>query len=58
MSRKIRTSAKAIIKKPKTVIIDIMAVTDNLSVGDLKTYQKAIVSIGNFDQSRRKGVAF
>lgn len=49
MSRKIRTSAKAVIKKPKTVIIDIMAVTDNLSVGDLKTYQKAIVSIGNFD---------
>ena len=31
--------------------IDIMAVIDNLSVEDLKTYQKALVSIGNFDKS-------
>lgn len=31
--------------------IDIMAVIDNISVEDLKTYQKALVSIGNFDKS-------
>lgn len=31
--------------------IDIMAVIDNLSVEDLKTYQKALISIGNFDKS-------
>ncbi len=31
--------------------IDIMAVIDNMSVEDLKTYQKALVSIGNFDKS-------
>ena len=31
--------------------IDIMAVIDNLSVEDLKTYQKALVSIGNFEKS-------
>jgi len=31
--------------------IDIMAVIDNLSVEDLKTYQAAIASIGNFDKS-------
>lgn len=31
--------------------IDIMAVIDNLSVEDLKTYQKALVSVGNFDKS-------
>jgi len=31
--------------------IDIMAVIDNISVGDLKAYQKALVSIGNFDKS-------
>ena len=31
--------------------IDIMAVIDNLSVEDLKTYQKALVSAGNFDKS-------
>ena len=31
--------------------IDIMAVIDNLSAEDLKTYQKALVSVGNFDKS-------
>lgn len=31
--------------------IDIMAVIDGLSVEDLETYQKALVSIGNFDKS-------
>ena len=31
--------------------IDIMAVIDNLSVEDLKTYQKALVTVGNFDKS-------
>ncbi len=31
--------------------IDIMAVIDNLSIEDLKTYQKALVSVGNFDKS-------
>ncbi len=31
--------------------IDIMAVIDNLSVEDLKTYQKALISVGNFDKS-------
>ena len=31
--------------------IDIMAVIDHLSVEDLKTYQKALVSVGNFDKS-------
>lgn len=31
--------------------IDIMAVIDNLSVDDLKTYQKALVSVGNYDKS-------
>lgn len=31
--------------------IDIMAVIDGLSVEDLKTYQKALVSVGNFDKS-------
>lgn len=31
--------------------IDIMAVIDNLSVEDLNTYRKAIVSVGNFDKS-------
>ncbi len=31
--------------------IDIMAVIDNLSVEDLKTYRKALVSVGNFDKS-------
>ena len=31
--------------------IDIMAVIDNISVEDLNTYQKALVSIGNFDKS-------
>ena len=28
-----------------------MAVIDNLTVEDLKTYQKALVSVGNFDKS-------
>lgn len=31
--------------------IDIMAVIDNISVEDLKIYQKALVSVGNFDKS-------
>ena len=31
--------------------IDIMAVIDNISVEDLETYQKALVSVGNFDKS-------
>lgn len=31
--------------------IDIMAVIDGFSVEDLKTYQKALVSVGNFDKS-------
>lgn len=31
--------------------IDIMAVIDNLSVEDLKTYRNALVSIGDFDRS-------
>lgn len=31
--------------------IDIMAVIDKISVEDLKTYQKVLVSVGNFDKS-------
>lgn len=31
--------------------IDIMAVIDNLSAQDLKTYQRALVSVGDFDKS-------
>lgn len=31
--------------------IDIMAVIDNLSATDLKTYQNALVLVGNFDKS-------
>lgn len=31
--------------------IDIMAVIDDLSVEDLRTYQEALVSVGNFDKS-------
>lgn len=31
--------------------IDIMAVISNISAEDLKTYQKALISIGNFDKS-------
>ena len=31
--------------------IDIMAVIDNFSVEDMKTYQQALVSVGNFDKS-------
>lgn len=31
--------------------VDIMAVIDELSVEDLKTYQKTLVSIGNFEKS-------
>lgn len=31
--------------------IDMMAVIDDLSVEDLKTYQKALVLVGNFDKS-------
>lgn len=38
-------------EETKNSDIDIMAVIDNLSVEDLKTYQKALVSVGNFDKS-------
>lgn len=38
-------------EETKNSDIDIMAVIDNLSVEDLKTYQKALVSIGNFEKS-------
>lgn len=38
-------------EETKNSDIDIMAVIDNISVEDLKTYQKALVSIGNFDKS-------
>lgn len=38
-------------EETKNSDIDIMAVIDNLSVEDLKTYQKALVSIGDFDKS-------
>ncbi len=31
--------------------IDIMAVIDGLSVGDLNTYREALISVGNFDKS-------
>ncbi len=31
--------------------IDIMAVIDDISVKDLKTYQDALISVGNFDRS-------
>ncbi len=31
--------------------IDIMAVIDSISVEDLKTYQKALVTVGNFEKS-------
>lgn len=31
--------------------IDIMAVIDKISVEDLKTYQNALVSVGNYDKS-------
>lgn len=38
-------------EETKNSDIDIMAVMDRLSVEDLKTYQKALVSVGNFDKS-------
>ena len=38
-------------EETKNSDIDIMAVIDNLSVEDLKTYQNALVSVGNFDKS-------
>lgn len=38
-------------EQTKNSDIDIMAVIDNISVEDLKTYQKSLVSIGNFDKS-------
>lgn len=38
-------------EETKNSDIDIMAVIDNLSVDDLKTYQKLLVSVGNFDKS-------
>ena len=38
-------------EETKNSDIDIMAVIDNISVEDLRTYQKVLVSIGNFDKS-------
>lgn len=38
-------------EETKSSDIDIMAVIDNISVEDLKTYQKALISVGNFDKS-------
>lgn len=38
-------------EETKNSDIDIMAVIDHISVEDLKTYQNALVSIGNFDKS-------
>ncbi len=38
-------------EETKNSDIDIMAVIDNISVEDLKTYQKVLVSVGNFDKS-------
>ena len=38
-------------EQTKNSDIDIMAVIDNLSAEDLKTYQKALVLVGNFDKS-------
>ena len=38
-------------EETKNSDIDIMAVIDNISVEDLKTYRKALASIGNFDKS-------
>ncbi|MDE5801379.1 MAG: nucleotidyltransferase domain-containing protein, partial [Lachnospiraceae bacterium] len=38
-------------EETKNSDIDIMAVIDNISVEDLQTYQKALVSVGNFDKS-------
>jgi len=38
-------------EETKNSDIDVMAVIDNISVEDLKTYQKALVLIGNFDKS-------
>lgn len=38
-------------EETKSSDIDIMAVIDNISVEDLKTYQKVLISIGNFDKS-------
>ena len=35
----------------KSSDIDIMAVIDDLSVEDLKTYQNALISVGDFDKS-------
>ncbi len=38
-------------EETKSSDIDIMAVIDNISAEDLKTYQKVLVSVGNFDKS-------
>lgn len=38
-------------EQTETSDIDIMAVIDNLTVEDLKTYQKALVLVGNFEKS-------
>lgn len=38
-------------EETKNSDIDIMVVIDNISVEDLNTYQKSLVSIGNYDKS-------
>lgn len=38
-------------EETKNSDIDIMVVIDNISVKDLNTYQKTLVSIGNYDKS-------
>ncbi|MDO5399189.1 MAG: nucleotidyltransferase domain-containing protein [bacterium] len=38
-------------EETKNSDIDIMVVIDNISVEDLNTYQKTLVSIGNYDKS-------
>lgn len=38
-------------EETKSSDIDIMAVIDKLSAGDLETYRKALISVGNFDKS-------
>lgn len=38
-------------EETKSSDIDIMAAIDNISVEDLQSYQKALVSVGNFDKS-------
>ena len=38
-------------EETKNSDIDIMVVIDNISVEDLNTYQKSLISIGNYDKS-------